>query len=306
MSDEVLHIVLTTPLIGDFMSQRISVFGTGLMGSAFVRALLSAGFDVTAWNRTAERTAPLVPLGAKIAETPEAAAAASDILILVVLDTSTVQRLLDEISIEGRTVVNYVTGAPADGQLVADLVTARGGSYLDAAIEAYPGDIGSTKALINYAGDKDVWERLASVRTALSGQAPFVSESPGGANVLDAAWVAGFHCVALGGFHEAVSFANGHGVPIEAMEESLDYFVELLREILIEGITTIKSGNYATDQATLDVYLAGTRTMMEAMQGSGERASLTAANVANLEIASKAGYGDQSLYAQLHTMRTTA
>jgi 3-hydroxyisobutyrate dehydrogenase-like beta-hydroxyacid dehydrogenase len=286
------------------MSKNITVFGTGLMGSAFARALLSAGFDVTVWNRTPERCAPLVSEGAKLAHSPAEGAAASDILLFLVLDQDAVEHILESVDIAGRTVLNYVTGTPDDGTRVAELVTRLGGSYVDAAIEAYPHQIGSRDALINYSGDKQVWQTVSDVRDALSGMSPFVSDNPGGANVLDGAWVATFHCVALGGFHEAVSFAQTHGVSIETMEESLDYFLGLLREIIVEGITTIKSGDFSTDQATLDVYLTGTRTMLQAMTDSGERASLMAANVANLEVASKAGYGDRSLYAQLHTMRT--
>jgi 3-hydroxyisobutyrate dehydrogenase-like beta-hydroxyacid dehydrogenase len=286
------------------MSKNVTVFGTGLMGGAFVRALMTAGFDVTVWNRTPERCEPFVLEGAELASSPADAAAASETLLFLVLDQGAVEHILQSVNIAGRTVLNYVTGTPDDGTRIAELVTELGGSYLDAAIEAYPHQIGSPDALINYAGDKQVWQTVSDVRAALSGLSPFVSDNPGGANVLDAAWVACFHCVSLGAFHEAVSFAQTHGVQIETMEESLDYFLGLLREIIVEGIATIKSGDFATDQATLDVYLAGTRTMLQAMTGSGERASLMAANVANLEVASKAGYGDQSLYAQLRTMRS--
>jgi 3-hydroxyisobutyrate dehydrogenase-like beta-hydroxyacid dehydrogenase len=285
------------------MSNRVSVFGTGLMGSAFVRALLLAGVHVTVWNRTASRCAPLVAEGATLAESPEQAARASDVLILLMLDQDAVEQLLSRIDVTGRKVLNYVTGAPADGLRISDLVTQAGGQYVDAAIAAYPGDIGNAETLIYYAGNQEAWQETAWVREALSGLSPFVAENPGAANVMDAAWVACFHCVALGGFHEAISFAQRHGVDIETIEGGVDHFVGLLREIMMEAVTTIKRGDYSTDQATLDVYLAGTSTMLEAMRVSGERASLMATNVANLEVASKAGYGDQSLFSQLLTMR---
>ncbi|WP_067663108.1 NAD(P)-dependent oxidoreductase [Nocardia miyunensis] len=285
------------------MDNRISVFGTGLMGSAFVRALLRSGFEVTVWNRTPERCAPLVSEGAILAQSPVAAAQATDTLLFLVLDQDAVEELLSGIDVSGRRVINYVTGAPADGPRIAELVTKAGGQYLDAAIAAYPDDIGQEGALIYYAGSRSAWNQVQDVRAALSGLSPYVDENPGAANVMDAAWVACFHCVALGGFHEAMSFALGQGVSIETIAGGVDHFLGLLRDIMFEAVETIKSGDFSTDQATLDVYLAGTSTMLKAMVDSGERASLMAANVANLETASKAGHGPQSLFAQLLTMR---
>jgi 3-hydroxyisobutyrate dehydrogenase-like beta-hydroxyacid dehydrogenase len=274
------------------------------MGSAFVGALQRADLEVTVWNRTPSRCAPLVAEGALLAESPSAAATTSDVLIFLMLDQDAVQQLLSTIDVAGRKVLNYVTGAPADGTRIAELVTEAGGHYLDAAIAAYPDDIGLPGTLIYYAGDKATWETTADVRKALSGLSPFVADNPGAANVMDAAWVACFHCVALGGFHEAISFAQGHGVGIDTIEEGVDHFVGLLREIMMEAVQTIKSGDFSTDQATLDVYLSGTKTMLNAMRDSGERASLMGTNVANLEVASEAGHGPQSLFAQLLTMRT--
>jgi 3-hydroxyisobutyrate dehydrogenase-like beta-hydroxyacid dehydrogenase len=286
------------------MTTTVSVFGTGLMGSAFVRALLHADLEVTVWNRTPSRCAPLVAEGALLAESPNVAATASDVLVFLMLDQAAVEQLLSVIDVRGRKVLNFVTGAPADGTRTACLVTEAGGHYLDAAIAAYPQDIGLPGTLIYYAGDKATWEATADVREALSGLSPFVADNPGAANVMDAAWVACFHCVALGGFHEAISFAQGHGVGIDTIEEGVDHFVGLLREIMMEAVQTIKSGDFSTDQATLDVYLSGTKTMLKAMRESGERASLMGTNVDNLEVASEAGHGPQSLFAQLLTMRT--
>jgi hypothetical protein len=57
---------------------------------------------------------------------------------------------------------------------------------------------------------------------------------------------------------------------------------------MFEAVEAIKSGEFATDQATLDVYLTGMPTQLHATTAAGERASLMATNVANLEVASKA------------------
>jgi 3-hydroxyisobutyrate dehydrogenase len=43
---------------------RIAILGAGGMGSAVARRLLDLGFDVAVWNRTGERTSPLIEAGA--------------------------------------------------------------------------------------------------------------------------------------------------------------------------------------------------------------------------------------------------
>lgn len=49
------------------MPSRLGWIGTGRMGSAMVRRLLGAGHDVTVWNRTSAKTAPLQQAGANVA-----------------------------------------------------------------------------------------------------------------------------------------------------------------------------------------------------------------------------------------------
>ena len=62
---------------------KIGIVGTGRMGAAIASRLLSLGHEVTVWNRTAEKTKPLVAAGAKVAATPVQLAAASEIVITI-------------------------------------------------------------------------------------------------------------------------------------------------------------------------------------------------------------------------------
>ena len=48
----------------------VAVLGTGIMGAPMARNLLAAGFPVRAWNRTAEKAAPLADAGAVVAGSP--------------------------------------------------------------------------------------------------------------------------------------------------------------------------------------------------------------------------------------------
>ena len=52
----------------------IAVLGTGRMGAPIARNLLTAGFEVSVWNRTAERAVPLAADGARVSSSPAGAA----------------------------------------------------------------------------------------------------------------------------------------------------------------------------------------------------------------------------------------
>ena len=49
---------------------KITVLGMGAMGSRMAISLLTAGHEVTVWNRRAGKTDLVVKAGAKVAETP--------------------------------------------------------------------------------------------------------------------------------------------------------------------------------------------------------------------------------------------
>jgi 3-hydroxyisobutyrate dehydrogenase-like beta-hydroxyacid dehydrogenase len=60
---------------------KIAFLGLGHMGTPMATRLLSAGHEVSVWNRTPQRTAPLAAAGARVATTPADAAAGVDFAI---------------------------------------------------------------------------------------------------------------------------------------------------------------------------------------------------------------------------------
>lgn len=70
---------------------RLGFIGLGLMGAPMVRRLRDKGWPVTVWNREPERYAEVEPAGAVPAVDPAAVRAASDIVLLCVLDGDAVE-----------------------------------------------------------------------------------------------------------------------------------------------------------------------------------------------------------------------
>lgn len=60
---------------------KIAFLGIGNMGNPMARRLVNAGHDVTVWNRSVARTAPLAQAGATVAVSPAAAASGVEFAI---------------------------------------------------------------------------------------------------------------------------------------------------------------------------------------------------------------------------------
>jgi len=65
---------------------NVGFVGLGAMGSGIVGRLMAAGHVVTGWNRSKPKTEPLAACGMRVAPTPRAVAAASEIVFSIVTD----------------------------------------------------------------------------------------------------------------------------------------------------------------------------------------------------------------------------
>lgn len=83
-----------TPTLTIGPGSKVGLIGLGLMGRPMGLNLLKAGYSLTVWNRTASRAESLVAAGAKLASSPQEAAAASDVLITIVSDPPALEGVL--------------------------------------------------------------------------------------------------------------------------------------------------------------------------------------------------------------------
>ncbi len=67
-------------------AKRVAFLGLGIMGGGMAGRLLGAGWAVTVWNRTRAKAEPLAAAGARIVDTPRAAAQGADVIVSMVAD----------------------------------------------------------------------------------------------------------------------------------------------------------------------------------------------------------------------------
>ena len=84
---------------------RIGFLGLGNMGTPMALRLLAAGYELSVWNRSEERTKPLIHEGAIAAATPAEAELGSNAVITMLLDNAAyeevffgVHRMIDVLS----------------------------------------------------------------------------------------------------------------------------------------------------------------------------------------------------------------
>jgi len=131
----------------------IAFIGIGLMGRPMARHLLAAGYPVRAQNRTAAKAEALVADGAVFAATPAAAAEGTDIVIVMVSDTPSVEAALfgpDGVTrslADGALVIDMGTTAVMATREFARRIAERGGRYVDAPVSG--GQVGAEEKTLS-------------------------------------------------------------------------------------------------------------------------------------------------------------
>jgi len=164
---------------------RIGFIGLGLMGTPIVLNLLKAGFAVTVWNRTEQKTAPVIEAGAGRSETIADLARQSDVVMMMVTDAAASEAVicgpdgvLDHAR-PGAILIDMGSIAPEMSRSLAARAAVRGVAMLDAPVTGNPNVARAAKLGIMVGGEAAVLDRVRPVFEALS--AVIVHAGPSGA-----------------------------------------------------------------------------------------------------------------------------
>lgn len=80
---------------------RVSVLGTGIMGSAMAGNLIAAGLPTTVWDRSASATGPLSEAGARVAASPREAVRQAQVVITMLPNAAAVAEVLFDSGVIG-------------------------------------------------------------------------------------------------------------------------------------------------------------------------------------------------------------
>jgi len=151
---------------------HIAILGTGLLGSEIAIRLARQGFDVTAWNRSAEKARPLATLGIGLVTEAAAAIDRADCTLLLLSDAAAIRETLfgasTEPALTGRTIVQMGTISPDESRAIASGVERAGGAYLEAPVLGSLPEAREGRLIVMAGGDQALYERCLPVFEALS------------------------------------------------------------------------------------------------------------------------------------------
>lgn len=162
---------------------NLGFVGLGIMGSAMAMNLVKAGFKVTVWNRTKEKTRPLVEAGAVPAATPRAVAEASDIVFAMMATPIAVKSVRDgEDGIiagldSGKGYVDMSTIDAGTSMESSRLAHEKGALFLEAPVAGSRKPAEDATLTIMAAGDRALYDKSLPVLEKMGGKILFLGET---------------------------------------------------------------------------------------------------------------------------------
>ena len=204
---------------------RVGYIGLGIMGRGMAANLLKAGFELTVYNRNAERVRPLVEQGARAAASPAEVVAASDISGVCVTDDAAVEAVLAgpggilEGIRPGTVVVDHSTISPTQTLRAARALAEHGAEWLDGPVTG--GDKGAAAGTLTImVGGSDAgYARITPYLQAIGRTVVHVGDSGKGQVVkLVNNFIGG---IAMAAAAEGLSLGLRGGVPLPVLMEVL-------------------------------------------------------------------------------------
>jgi len=274
------------------MTKRtVTVLGLGAMGSAVTARLRDTGHDTTVWNRTAAKAGPHVEAGSKAAATVAAAVAASDLVLVVLLDHASVREHLEPAAahLKGRTVVNLTTTTPNQARATAAWAAEHAITYLDGAIMAVPQMIGQTGSRLLYSGDAAAYETVRTVLETL-GTAEYTGADPGLAALKDMALLSAMDLMFLGYVQAIAMMRTADASAVDTAEEVHAWLAAMLPHG--RGLAAIiDGGTYDTGGQSVDFDRFGLNSIITASREQGVRADLLEPHKKLLDELAATGHG---------------
>jgi len=211
--------------MSDTEREAIGFIGLGVMGAPMARNLLAAGYEVVAWNRSAEPLEELAAAGARAVDGPGAVAREADLVISIVKDDAAVREVLSGpdgaigAARAGSLVIDMSTVSPALARELAEEAAGREVAFLDAPVSG--GDVGARDGTLSImvGGEAAEVERARPVFEVLGSRVTHVGAAGAGqvAKACNQVLVA----VIFGGLAEALVLGSKLGVDPAAILDAV-------------------------------------------------------------------------------------
>ena len=199
---------------------KIGFIGLGQMGAAMASNLVQAGHDVTVWNRSPDKTEPLVAAGATRAERPVDAAQGDGVMTMLADDAALETVVFDADGIAGAPAlhIGHSTISLALADRLAD--TAGPSGYVSAPVFGRPPAAAAGTLFVVAAGDDAALDRCQPLFEVIGQRVFRIGEKPSAANLVK---LSGNFMImaAVEAMAEAMTLAEKNGVDRATLLEVL-------------------------------------------------------------------------------------
>jgi len=143
--------------------KHIGLIGAGLMGTAIAERLLAHGYQVSVWNRSRDKTVPLIARGALWCDHPSATC---ERVVISLYSSEAVEQVLGDMwdgLHAGQIVVDTTTGEPEQSAALGARLAERGVRYLDAPISGSSEQTRRGEASVIVGGERAAFEACADL-----------------------------------------------------------------------------------------------------------------------------------------------
>ncbi len=157
---------------------KIGLIGTGLMGLAMAQKLLDNNWDLTVYNRTVEKLAPLVDTKAIIAKSVEEVINNSEYIILTLTDKNSIAEVLFSNNrspdLVNKIIMQMGTIAPRESQDISKLIIEAGGEYLEAPVLGSIPEAKTGELIVMVGGEKALFDRALELLENFSKEPQYI------------------------------------------------------------------------------------------------------------------------------------
>ncbi len=155
------------------MPQSVGFIGLGIMGQPMALNLVKAGFQVSVYNRTRDKAAPLEQAGARVASSSADAARGADFVMSITSDSAASEQIVlgkdgvIETIKPGAIMMDSATISPVVSRKLACHVAGKQASFLDAPVTGSKHGAEKGELTFMIGGDREAFERALPVLRVL-------------------------------------------------------------------------------------------------------------------------------------------
>jgi 3-hydroxyisobutyrate dehydrogenase len=276
----------------------VAVLGTGIMGQPMARNLLTAGFTVRVWNRTADKAQSLAADGAQVCTTPREAAEGADFVLTMLSDADALACVVDSdngpFAGQHTPIWLQMSTVGIDGnERLSSYAAQRGIPYVDAPVlgTRQPAEKGLLTILAS--GPDEVRERCQPVFDAVGRTTHWLGSAGRGTRfkLVMNSWVLALTTATA----EAMALAEGFGLDPQRFLDTIEGGPLDVQYAHVKGAAMLKRefpASFPVDGAAKDA-----RLIVEAAADAGVRMRVADAVAVQMKAAADAGHGREDMAA---------